>query len=86
MAQAAKEMALNDFITGDFSAYSAQNLDEIDSFLLRILLDVSGLAQWFNRGDKRHKADPDMLQEVIVSVCIALFDSLNWGVLYSRAS
>jgi hypothetical protein len=66
-------MALNEFIIiADYSVSSRTNFDEIDPFLLRILLDIIGLAHWFNRGDKTHKADPDMLQEVIVSVCYRL--------------
>lgn len=72
MAQAAREMALNELIIADCSAYLEPDIDKLDPFLLRILLNVKGLAQWFNRGDKRHKADPDMLQEVIVSVCYRL--------------
>lgn len=80
-------MALNEsIIISDDWVCSGTNFDKIDPFLLRILLDIIGLAHWFNREDKRHKADPDMLQEVIVSVCYRLvrFHALGSPPLESK--
>lgn len=68
MLQAAQALALNDFIIKQEPSLPSQGLNKVHPALLRIISDTYSVAHWFNQDDKGPTADPDALQEAIVSI------------------
>ncbi|KAF7558920.1 hypothetical protein G7046_g5233 [Stylonectria norvegica] len=68
MSQAARIMALSEGICPKDSVACEPMLAKTDPFLQRIVLDAIATTTWFNGNGRSRKADPDALQEIIISL------------------
>jgi hypothetical protein len=68
MSEVARTLALEGFPLDRSLFQSQSRFSNMDPFLHQILVDVTNICSLFNRKNADFRLDPDMLQEIIVSV------------------